>query len=573
MKKICILLIICLIFSLGFTVFSEDTVVNLYINQNPVELSQPALIINDNIMVPMINTFEALGAQVFENDVITAYYLNTYVKVDVNNNNYSINGKKYTFNQFETRNNALYVPLNLLNLAFDFTIESIENNQVNLNANTIIQYKNYNDIPYKSISFDDVGVRFKIPLDWNILDEFTHGYDSNYGRISANFSSRALNDNIDLDLIMDTYKEHRIMEYKEKVTFSKSDKKIYNYLTSNVLYFTTNVNDIVTKHVIHFVSADNQVHILAFRYPSNISEKFILQVFENIMHTFYIDGSSFDKSSEHYLEFQAARKYHLKISSKAYSNMTVNEVFPLEGYFNSDEKIESLTITVSRGDEKLEFAVPVENNAFMTNIYTPFGLGKHDIKIAITPKEEKVTFDNSVPIEAPSEQLLLQYSVVNLSKYDIQYTIPTKMVQSNDRDIKSMSKLLTRKFHTDYSKARAIYDFIYEDIEILESNDVIFSAREVYEQYRGTEKEVALYLTALLRAQDIPARIIEGNNAYVTHHWVEAYLNDEWIIIDPFGDSVLIELELDTMIILPPGFNASKATYKNRYPEKIILEH
>ncbi|MBI9015036.1 MAG: transglutaminase domain-containing protein [Clostridiales bacterium] len=372
---------------------------------------------------------------------------------------------------------------------------------------------------------------------------------------------------------MDIYKEHLIMEYKEEVIFSKSEQKIYNYLTSNVLYFTTNVNDIITKHVIHFISADDQVHIVAFKYPNNISEKFILQVFENIMQTFYIDGLSFDKSSEHYLEFQAARNYHLKVSSKAYSNMTVNDIFPLEGYFNSDEKIDSLTITVSRGDEQLEFSVPVENNSFMTNIYTPFGLGKHDIKIAITPKEEKITFDNSVPIDAPNEQLLLQYSVVNLSKYDIQYTIPTKMVQSNDRDIESMSKLLTRKFHTDYSKAKAIYDFILEDIEVLEINEINFSAREVYEQYQGTQKEIALYLTALLRAQDIPARIIEGSNAYVTHHWVEAYLNNEWIIVDPFGDSVLIELELDTMMVLPPGFNASKTTYKNRYPEKIILEH
>jgi transglutaminase-like putative cysteine protease len=147
------------------------------------------------------------------------------------------------------------------------------------------------------------------------------------------------------------------------------------------------------------------------------------------------------------------------------------------------------------------------------------------------------------------------------------------MVQTNDRDLRSMSKLLTRKFHTDYSKARAIYDFINGDIDILSSNETNFSARDVYEQFQGTKKEVALYTAALLRAQDIPARIIEGRNPYVTHYWIEAHLNAEWIIIDPFGDSVLIESEFGTMLELPANFNASKTIYKNRYPTKVILEH
>lgn len=573
MKKIYILLIICLIFAVSYSAFSEDTVVNLYINQIPVEISQPAFNIDGIVMVPMINTFEALGAQVIESNIITAYYLNTYVKVDVENKSYSVNGKKFNYNGYDYRNNTLYVHLDLLNLAFDFNTDTIDNNEVRLNANTIIRYKNYNDIPYESISFDHTPVQFSVPLDWNKLDAYTYGYESNYGRISGNYSSRVLNDNIDLNLIIDTYKEHLLMEYKEQVTLNKTEHKIYNYLNSNVLYFTTNVNDIVTKHLVHFVSTDEQVHIITFEYPINISESFILQVFENIMHTFNVEGASFDKSSEHYLEFQAARDYNLKLSSQAYSNMTVKDVFLLEGYFNSEDDIHSLTITVSRGDQKLDFYVTVENNAFMTNIYTPFGLGKHDIKIAITADEEKITFDADLPVVLTNEKLLLQYSVVNLSKVDIQYTIPTLMVQSNDRDLKSMSKLLTRKFHTDYSKAKAIYDFIHEDIDLLVSHDVNFSAREVYEQFQGTKKEIALYTTALLRAQNIPAKIIEGKNQYVTHLWIEANLNAEWIIIDPFGDDIIIDNEFDSIFELPASFNASKTVYKNRYPERKILEH
>lgn len=571
MKKICIIVIICLLS--GMIAYSEETEMNLYINQIPIELNHPVLNINGEIMVPMIETFETLGAQIFIDEQISTYYLNTFVKINVNNNYYSINGKKYSYDNFTYRNERLYIPLKLLSLSFDFTTEDITENQIYLKANNIIQYKSYNSIPYRSVAFEEEGARFSIPLDWGKLDEFTYGYDSNYGRISANFSTRTLNDNIDLNLIMDTYSEHLTMMYKDRITFGLSDQRIYNYLTSNVLYIETDVNEIIMKQVIHFVPTDEKVYIIHFGYPTNISEPFILQVFENIMNTFYIDESSFDHHSEHYMEFKAARDYQLTLSSKAYSNMTVHNQFELEGYFNTEEVISSLIITVSRDDEKLEFYVPVENNSFKTPIYVPFGLGKHNITIGITPEEQKVTFDSNGPVYTTEEKLLLRYSVVNLEKKSNRYTIPTKLIQSNNRFINSMSNLLTRKYHTDYSKAKAIYNFIQEDIEVLAINEVNFSALDVYEQFKGTKEEITLYLTALLRAQNIPSRIVEGSNAYSTHQWVEAYLNGEWIIIDPFGDEIVIDDGLTPSNIISAGFNASKTLYRKLYISIVVLEH
>ncbi len=573
MRKTFLFIIICLIFVFSFSAFSEDIVMNLYINQIPIELSNEVLLINDTIMVPLVEAFETLGAQVFQNGIINSYYLNTFVKINPDNNYYTINGKKYSNSLFKYKGDVLYVPLNLLNLAFDFNTEYIENRQVYLNANTIIQYRNYNSIPYRLISFDDEGARFSVPLDWEKLDEHTYGYDSNYGRISANFSTRELNDNIDLDLIMDTYLEHLTMEYKDRITFSRSDQKIYNYLTSNVLYIETNVNDILTKHVIHFVPTDNQVYIMAFRYPTSINESFILQVFENVMNTFYIDESSLDVSSEHYMEFVAARDYQLTLSSKVYSNMTVDNMFNFEGYFNTEELIDSLTVTVSRQNEQLEFYVPVENNAFKTPIYIPFGLGKHNVKVAITPEEKKITFDDNNQSLPEEEKLLLKYSVVNLNKKSIRYTIPTIMVQSDHNSIKSMSKLLTNKYHTYYSKAKGIYNFIVEYVEILDVNESNYSALDVYEAYEGTETENILYLASLLRAQDIPAKVVEGTNSYVSHVWAEAYLNAQWIIIDPYGDAFRMDSEFNQTNELKPGFNNIRSFYTDRYPTIQVLDH
>ena len=138
--------------------------------------------------------------------------------------------------------------------------------------------------------------------------------------------------------------------------------------------------------------------------------------------------------------------------------MTLERYFTLDGYLNTEENIESLTVTVSRGEKKLQFFIPVTNNSFNDKVYTPFGLGKHNIKIKVSKAEEKVTFDEAKKVTPNqstttldsdlSDDLLLQFSVVNLSKDNIRYKIPTKYVQSEDEYLKSMSMQLSYKFHT-----------------------------------------------------------------------------------------------------------------------------
>lgn len=577
LKKKSILLVIVLLLLAGLTAFSEDENMTLYIDQTSVDLNLPVLKIDDQIMVPAVSLFTSLGAQVYESDIITSYYLNTFVKIDEENNYYAINGKKYLFDKPMTyRDSALYVPLELLLKAFDLTIDYEEQNQLHLNANTVIQYRNYDAIQYKQISFEEDAVRFSVPLDWGQLDDHTYGYDSSYGRISVNFSSRMLNDNIDLKLIMDTYEEHLLMKYTNDVSFADSKQLFYNYLTSNVLYIDLDVNEILSKQVVHFVESENQIYIIEFSYPTQISQSYILEVINNIMDSFYIDSISFDADSEHYIETMSSLNLNLELTSKLYSNMTVEDAFLLEGYLNTETKIESLTVTISRKNQSLDFFVPVENNSFHTYVYTPFGLGKHNVRIAISSAEEKVIFvpssDNTM--RAKAELDLLRFSVVNLSDQVIKYSIPTKNVQSNDELIVSMSNLLSYGHHTNYSKARSMYDFIQSEITILPIHDVIYTAKDVYEVYEGTKKEAAFYLTALLRAQNIPARILEGRSDFNNHVWIEAFLNGSWLILDPVGDTTYNEILTSELVTeLKPSFNGRRSEYNERYNIITILEY
>jgi hypothetical protein len=233
-------------------------------------------------------------------------------------------------------------------------------------------------------------------------------------------------------------------------------------------------------------------------------------------------------------------------------------------------------MVVTRKDEQVEFYLPVENDHFEAWIYTPFGLGKHNIQLAITGQEEKIILGNTNldSSQVSKSKDLLFFSVVNISTDPLRYLIPTRMVQSDHEYISSMSQLITYKSSTLYGKASSVYTFIKENIDVLTVNTINYTALDVYENYEGTRREIAYYTTALLRAQEIPARIIHGQNDFISHYWVEAFLNGRWFIIDPTGDQGIPDILVDQdQSPLMPSFNPNRNAYDVKYPNQKIVNH
>ncbi|MBJ2357946.1 stalk domain-containing protein, partial [Sphaerochaeta sp. S2] len=312
-KKILLVIIISiLILSISF---SEDTIMNVSINDLSFDIDLPVLKVDNHVMVPMKATFRKLGAKIYEEDVITSYYLNTFVKASPSIHEITINGNiLHHHTELFYQNDDLYVPIEVLVKAFDFTLSTKDDQSINLEANSTIQYTNYDDIHYQEISFEKEGIRLSLPIFWRKLNEYIYGYDSSYGQITVDLSTRALNDNINLEYIINVYSEHLLMAYEDKVTFTREEQNIYNYLTSNVLYIDLDVNGRLVKQIVHFIPTEKDVHVIEFKYPSELSESYMHETFNNIMDSFYIDSSSFDSDKEHYIEFIAARNYKMTLS-------------------------------------------------------------------------------------------------------------------------------------------------------------------------------------------------------------------------------------------------------------------
>ena len=135
-------------------------------------------------------------------------------------------------------------------------------------------------------------------------------------------------------------------------------------------------------------------------------------------------------------------------------------------------------------------------------------------------------------------------------------------VKSNE-EIKDKALLITRKYDNDYDKARAIYQWIgnnikYDDnkAELVMQNKVPIGidsgAINTFETRLGVCFDYACLYVAMCRENDIPVRLIvgEGYNGveWISHSWNEVYIEelDEWIGVDPtfYGSGVYFDSDI-----------------------------
>ncbi|NUN11710.1 transglutaminase domain-containing protein [Candidatus Micrarchaeota archaeon] len=122
---------------------------------------------------------------------------------------------------------------------------------------------------------------------------------------------------------------------------------------------------------------------------------------------------------------------------------------------------------------------------------------------------------------------------------------PSKLVII-DSSIASTAASITVNAKSDLEKAVLLTEWAYNNVEYDESywgkNEV---STTVFKEKRGVCVEYSHLLIALLRSQDIPARLVAGwvysGKQWDPHGWVEAGINGEWIPLDPtFGEAIVL---------------------------------
>jgi hypothetical protein len=131
--------------------------------------------------------------------------------------------------------------------------------------------------------------------------------------------------------------------------------------------------------------------------------------------------------------------------------------------------------------------------------------------------------------------LSIKQEATELSKI---HTKSSSLIPSDSSQIKMAVNSIVNREQNPYMKAKAIYDWIINNIKISDS-DVSKSLIETLEQKRGDPYSAALLYTALTRAAGVPCIPVAGvlanqNGHTLRHYWAEFWIDGlGWLPVDP----------------------------------------
>lgn len=158
--------------------------------------------------------------------------------------------------------------------------------------------------------------------------------------------------------------------------------------------------------------------------------------------------------------------------------------------------------------------------------------------------------------EKPTQQLIYEYTVqiadgqtaLSAAPFPLKsvspslksYLLPSELIQSDAMKIRTYARRISRGKMTLSHVARALYDDI-ASLPAIPTSEGKGDALSVLTLRRGSRAGKTRALVALLRAVGIPARMVGGirlgdtAKKRTTISWVEAFLGDGWVSMDPAG--------------------------------------
>jgi hypothetical protein len=188
-------------------------------------------------------------------------------------------------------------------------------------------------------------------------------------------------------------------------------------------------------------------------------------------------------------------------------------------------------VQTKKGDLKAMYAIPVKNNKFEGEFFLRFGPGKYDIAV-MAPD---FTLTNGLLQHFVG---VAGFTVENTNSKDQRFTLPSRGIQSDAPEIKTLAQQLTKNKKTDKDKALAVYEYVAKhvsyDVDKLNNRSFEFddSALKTLDEKKGVCQDFAYLAIALLRASGLEAQMVTGY-AGQNHAWVETKVDGRWLTMDP----------------------------------------
>lgn len=554
---------------------SGSAAVRVKLNDVFLDFDVSPVIINERTMVPMRGIFEHLGAQVYwypETREVVGYKDNNYIKLQINNETYYRNGKSDLLDSppIIVKNRTL-VPIRFIAESLDMNVDWDAKTRTVLitDPDEADNFENFDGVFYKEITLKDLGLSLMIPSFWD--KSALYDYVWEFQGFDANMDLAVEAETVDSKATLASFatekKKALLNLYTPSgITFTGSDDLTVNNLDMKATYLTLYGKDYELYQVLFHFIGEGRGYTLTFTYDSKTNEEETLKTIQNIVGTASLGSLSVAFSEEHYIEYDKFFEIGMNLSSPVYSNMETENSFPFTGYIDEYEALEYFLVKVSKDGKTLESKIPVDGYEFDSPIFTPFGLGKHDIIIATPPDK-----DNYI-------NYIMQFSVINTSFDTIRYLIPSTYVDISDPKILAIADEIALQAATDSDRVLKMMAWISSKITYFPGNngEAPQSALELLASRKGDCDEITFLFASVLRSLEIPVKLMAGTLADGTGHaWTEVQINGVWRVTDPTWGAGYINEGDGTYVkdFNPDYYNLSRTDYLKQFEDIKELEY
>ncbi len=557
--------------SLGF---SGD--IQLVYNQKKIPFARDPQIFGQEVYVPVTELSTALGFYVrMESDrYLNLYKNNMFIKLDLESNLANVNGKPYDISSGPYySDNRIYVPLLFLLNALHYDVAwdkatgeiALTDNNAN-NQFDFIDQNNY----YKRVEIADLGARVSVPVHWALVDEKTrtYGYTDDFEYFTLSISSEKVGEDDSLSEVTDQLKSELLKD--KQIKLGKVLQGTKTQLPSFVIHDKISLGKKTYQETTYVFKDKQTSYRLHFRFGDYMDPEVAGTMVDTIADSFQINKLSIQQRDEFYVEFPEFYRLGVNLKGDLYANTTQSDFVLLKGTVANS--IDGFNVRVSKDSQSIVFFVPVKNKQFEQKIFLPFGLGKHTVYIQTAEQSGLFKKDTShktfEPIISTDEDNVLEFSVINISNSSIRYLIPSSRIPSDQKKFSDLANLLTYKEENSYKKSKAVYHWIEKNIAFdpATSKDKLRSPAQVFDRSEGSEEELAYFYATLLRAIDIPCRVVTGEFDGDAHFWNELYINGKWIVAD-LGE------EFNKGDGITAYFNLSRTEHYSDYTNIKVLDY
>lgn len=559
---ICLLIISLIIPTLTYAntpiMDGSPIIAKVYLDDFEISFTNPPIYFQNKIMVPARAVFEKLGVQIYwidKTQQLLAYRDNVFVKIQIGNDIAYVNGKATSMGITPLiRSGEIFIPAsfiaNVFNLSYNFDSKM---HSINLDfRENLYEYEQFDGRHYKKITTLNWGISFFIPEYWEKLDDTyaSYGYSSDYEYYKFEPRVLPLSSDFTRVILSNALMNNLRYEYGNQISNIKSSEQLYNDFLCRVTTYDFKDHEDLKKRFIYVFFENNNGYIFEGEINATVDPNDAKDVFDTIVSTFQISKLTVDDNSEHYIELGKFYENEMHLDTPLYSNMIVENQFLFTGTFPENTSLKGLHIIVSKGTEKTEYYAPIVGGVFKANIFTPFGLGKHNVTVMVddegssTSAIDKNTIgptldeivNNAISLEMPidSKKIVMKFSIVNVSDDAIKFLLPSDYIDYDANIVYQTANSLTYNLTNDYAKSKMIYEWLLDNYtyEPISEKNTLSSTTEMISKKSGTEVDLSILYSGLMRSMNIPSRIVRGTNEQVSHYWVENFINGKWQLSD-----------------------------------------